>query len=143
MEFQRFDTRYQLRLESGEGLNATLVPWLKNRRISYAAVTGLGAIGSASLRFYRPEIKGYEDHRFDEQFEVVSLVGNVTLREGEPFIHAHATLARRDLSMIGGHVDELIAQPLLEVWLAPEDATVYRTLDESCGLYVMQLPERP
>lgn len=143
MEFQRFDTRYQVRLERGEALNATLLPWLKSTGIGFAAVTGLGAVSSASLRFYDSNKKGYEDHELNEQMELVGLVGNVTIREGEPFVHAHVTLAKRDLSVVGGHLAELVAQPLIELWLASEAEPVHRSLDESCGLHVMRLPERP
>jgi predicted DNA-binding protein with PD1-like motif len=141
MQYQRFGTRYQVRLETGEPLVESLTPWLVARGIEYASVTGLGAVQHATFSWFNWEQKVYETHPFDEQMELVSLVGNVTIREDAPFLHAHVSLGRRDLSLMGGHVNELVARPLLEIWLAQEEDTVKRVLDESCGLYVMDLPE--
>ncbi len=74
--------------------------------------------------------------------EVVSLIGNVAMREGEPFAHIHLGLGRSDLTVIGGHFNAAVAHPMLEIWLTPIRVTVTRVLDESCGLYLMDLPER-
>jgi predicted DNA-binding protein with PD1-like motif len=142
VQFQRFGTRYQVRLETDEPLVESLTPWLVDQGVEYASVTGLGAVRHATFSWFNWEEKRYETHDFDEQMEVLSLVGNVTIRENAPFLHAHVSLGHRDLSLTGGHLNELVARPLLEIWLAQEDATVTRVLDESCGLYVMDLPER-
>ena len=72
--------------------------------------------------------------------EVVSLIGNVTIKEGAPFTHIHVTLGRRDLSIVGGHFNDAIVHPTLEIWLSSEAEPVHRALDEACGLFVMQLP---
>jgi predicted DNA-binding protein with PD1-like motif len=74
--------------------------------------------------------------------EVVSLVGNVSIKDGQPFTHIHVTLGKRDLSIVGGHFNDAVVHPNLEVWLRAESETVERTLDESCGLYLMDLSER-
>ena len=74
--------------------------------------------------------------------EVISLIGNVSMRESEPFAHVHLGLGRNDLTLIGGHFNAAIAHPMLEIWLTPIDATVTRVLDESCGLFLMDLSER-
>jgi hypothetical protein len=105
-------------------------------------LTGLGAVRGATVSYWNAETQQYEQHQLTEQMEVVSLVGNVTIREAKPFIHAHVSLGRRDLSVVGGHVNELFVHPTLEVWLRPEAQAVHRALDEACGLYVMQLPEQ-
>ena len=33
-------------------------------------------------------------------------MGNISLLDGEPFVHVHVTLADKDGSAIGGHLDE-------------------------------------
>ncbi len=82
-------------------------------------MTGLGAVSAATVSYLNMDTKSYEQHQLDEQMEVVSLVGNVTLREGRPFIHAHVGLGRRDLSMVGGHLNDLVIYPTFEVSLRP------------------------
>lgn len=141
MQYVRQGERIQLRFLSGETFPGPLLDFLSDERIGYAALTGLGAVRAATVSYWNAETQEYEQHQLDEQMEVVSLIGNVTLRDEAPFIHAHASLGRRDLSLIGGHVNALVVHPTLEVWLRPDGTAVRRELDESCGLYVMQLPD--
>ena len=143
MQFKRFADRVQVRFESGEQVAATLLAWLQSEKIGYATMTGLGAVRSATVSYWNADTREYEAHELGEQLEVVSLIGNVTLKNGQPFTHIHVTLGRRDLSIVGGHFNDAVVHPNLEVWLRPEVEPVDRELDEACGLYVMRLPERP
>lgn len=142
MQFKKFGDRVQLRFESGEHLAATLIDWLTAQDIGYASMTGLGAVSGATISYWNADAQKYESHELTEQMEVVSLIGNVTIKDGKPFPHLHLTLGKRDLSVVGGHFNDAVVNPLLEVWLKTESEPVHRTLDETCGLYVMQLPER-
>jgi uncharacterized protein len=142
MQLMRHGERVQLRFESGEQFSAPLLAWLAREGIGYATLTGLGAVRGATISYYVAATKQYETYEIAEQMEVVSLIGNVALREGKPFIHAHVALGKRDLSMIGGHLNDLAIYPTLEVWLRPEPEPVQRAFDESCGLWVMQLPNQ-
>jgi predicted DNA-binding protein with PD1-like motif len=142
VQYVRQGDRLQFRFLSGEVFPGPLLDFLGRERIGYAALTGLGAVRGVTVSYWNAESQQYQQHEIEEQMEVVSLVGNVTLRDDAPFIHAHVSLGRRDLSVIGGHVNQLVVHPTLEVWLRPEATPVRRELDDSCGLYVMQLPEQ-
>jgi uncharacterized protein len=133
--------RFQVRFRSGEQVTQPLVEWLTRENIGYATMTGLGAVRRARISYWNAETQEYEPHDLPEQMEVVSLIGNVTLKDGAPFLHIHVTLGRRDLSIIGGHLNELTVHPNLEIWLRPETQPIHRELDEACGLYVMRLPD--
>ena len=142
MQFQRFGDRVQVRFESGEQVAAALLAWLKAEKIGFATMTGLGAVSGATVSYWNAAAREYEQHQLDEQMEVVSLIGNVSIKEGEPFTHIHVALGRRDLSIVGGHFNDATVHPNLELWLRPEAEAVERTLDQACGLYVMQLSEQ-
>lgn len=142
MQFQRFDDRLQVRLESGDRVMESLGRLLRAEGIGFAAVNGIGAVRQVRLSYWNAQTREYEAHEVEEQLEVVSLVGNVTLNDDQPFLHLHISLGRHDLSVFGGHFNEAIAHPTLEVWLHPETRTVLRGRDESSGLAVMQLPEQ-
>ena len=142
MQFQRFGDRVQVRFESGERVAASLLAWLKAEGIGFATMTGLGAVSGATISYWNAQTREYEQHQLDEQMEVVSLIGNVSMKEGEPFAHIHVALGRRDLSIIGGHFNDAVVHPNLELWVRPEADAVERILDETSGLYVMQLTER-
>ena len=142
MQFKRSGRRYQLRFESGEKVIETLFQFLEAQAIGHAALSGLGALRHATVSYWNAQTKEYEYHDLYEQMELVSFVGNVSLKDGLPFVHAHVALGRSDLSLVGGHFNEGIVHPNVEIWLQPERKAVHRALDESCGLYLMNLPER-
>ncbi len=68
----------------------------------------------------------YEEIPVREQVEVVSLVGDIALRDGEPALHAHVVLARRDGSTVGGHLRRAIAWPTLEVVVTETPAHLHK-----------------
>ena len=139
MKYERHGERVQFRFMSGERLVAPLTAWLTDSHMGYATMTGLGAVSGATVSYWNAETRQYEQHELAEQMEVVSLIGNVTLKDDQPFLHIHVTLGRRDLSIIGGHLNDLSVHPNLEIWMRPEAIKVRRTLDEASGLYVMDL----
>lgn len=143
MEFQRIGERLLLRFASGEHLVEPLLEWLPDAEIGYSTITGIGAVRDARVSYWNATTQQYEAHELGDQMEIVSLIGNVTIKDGKPFLHIHVALGRRDLTLIGGHLNEMTVHPNLELWLRPEEQPVNRVLDEACGLYVMQLDDRP
>ena len=142
MEFQRFGDRYQIRLHPGDRLMPSLTALIKHEGIRYAALSGLGAVRQVVLGYYHPPRNDYERHEINDQMEALSLIGNASTRDGEPALHIHAAFARRDLSVIGGHVFDAEANPTLEIWLRTEDATVERVYNEQTHLALFRLPDR-
>jgi len=141
VRYQVFGDRVQIRGETGEHAAEAVTEVLRRENVTYASLTGLGAVRWAKFAYYNATTKSYEEHEIDEQMEVISLVGNTTLRDGVPFIHWHVALARHDMSMIGGHFLDAVIRPTLEVWLRRESAEVHRVFDEGSGLALMQLSE--
>ncbi len=141
MEYQRFGDRYQVRLHAGDELLESLTRLLESEGIGYAAMSGLGAVRQIELGYYDQERQDYDRHQLGEQMELLSLIGNATMRDGRPALHIHASLARRDLSAIGGHVFAAVANPTMEIWLRREAAVVERDYDDATHLALMQLPE--
>jgi predicted DNA-binding protein with PD1-like motif len=141
MRYQRFGDRLQARLESGDRVIESLTRLAQKERLGFAALSGLGAVRSITLAYFNVETKEYEKHELEEQMEVTALVGNISQKDGQPFAHVHATLGRRDLSTIGGHVFEAIAHSTLEVWLDTQPDAVRRLPDEESGLTLLELSE--
>ncbi|HEY7599731.1 MAG TPA: PPC domain-containing DNA-binding protein [Candidatus Limnocylindrales bacterium] len=143
MRFQRFGDRFLVRLESGDRVVESLNALLRAERIGFAWINGLGALRWVRLSYWNAQTLEYEPHEYEEQVEVVSLIGNAALRDGDPALHLHISLGRADLSMFGGHFNEGIVHPNLEVWLRPEQGEVVRALEPEFGAApLMQLPER-
>jgi uncharacterized protein len=141
MRYQRIGRLIQVRVERGAKVMETLLGVARREGLGYGVVNGLGAISWVRLAYLNADTKEYETHEMTEQLEVVSLIGNVALRDGQPFFHLHISCGRADLSMFGGHFLDAVANPTLEVSIAIEDgASVVRVPDPESGAAVMDLP---
>lgn len=120
---------------TGEEAMQGLASLAKDEGLQAAHFHGIGALQAATFAFFDWDIKGYRDITVDEQFEILSLVGNMSLRpDGEPMIHAHITLGRPDGTMVGGHLKEAHIRPTLEVFIEATPQTLRRAHDDESGL---------
>lgn len=106
-------------------------------RISTAVVEAIGGVRRLSLAYYNHRTKRYEEHQYAEFLEVTSLLGNITLKEGKPFLHVHGTFGRKDMTVLGGHVISATVFPILEVAVTPTKNRALRRFDEKAGLNVI------
>jgi uncharacterized protein len=81
-----------------------LTGFAKENNISAAAFTALGALKNAKLGFYDQKKHVYGELVFSGSIELVSCVGNISLKDGEPFVHAHAVLSDDEGNVRGGHL---------------------------------------
>src|SRR5580693_134476 len=57
----------------------------------------VGALSSLRLGWFSWETKKYEPSVIlNEQVELVSLIGDVALKDGKPMVHAHAVIGKKD-----------------------------------------------
>lgn len=85
-----------------EGLTAICV----REQISLGEVRAIGAVTKARLGFYDQATQQYEFLEFDQPLEVVMLMGNISLKDSRPFVHAHVTLSDHQGQAFGGHLAE-------------------------------------
>ena len=71
--------------------------------------------------------------------EVLSLIGDIALNEGEPELHAHVVLGRRDGTTRGGHLLEAHVRPTLEAVLIELPDHLKKTTDEETGLALIDI----
>jgi predicted DNA-binding protein with PD1-like motif len=71
--------------------------------------------------------------------EVLSLIGDIALNEGEAELHAHVVLGRRDGTTRGGHLLEAHVRPTLEVVLVESPDHLKKRTDEETGLAVIDV----
>ena len=124
--------------DKGDAAMKKLLEFVTAQEITAASFVGLGAFSEARLAFYDRTTKEYTPIPVDEQTEVLNITGNVALYNGEPRLHAHATLSRPDSSTIGGHLVEGIVWPTLEITLVASPDQLERDLDEETGLPLLR-----
>lgn len=98
------DNYYVLSLDNHVEVAEALAAFCEEKGILAAAVNGIGAISEATFRFLDPATKQYVDKTFREQMEITCLTGNISQKEGKPYLHLHLTASREDYSCIGGHL---------------------------------------
>ena len=98
------DGRYLLSVDNHCEITAALAAFCEEKDIRSGIVGGLAAISEATFRFLDPATKQYVDKTFAEQMEVTCLTGNISRKDGVPYLHIHVTASRRDYSCIGGHL---------------------------------------
>ena len=96
--------RYILSLDNHVSVMEALLDFCGKMKIRCGSVSGLGAINCATFRFLDPATKQYVDKTFEEQMEITNLTGNISEKDGEPYLHVHITASRRDYTCIGGHL---------------------------------------
>lgn len=95
---------HALRLKKGGDLLALLEHFVREEDITWGVVSVIGAVERAAVGFYNQETRSYETIGFNEELEVCSCQGNVSLKDGQPFVHVHITLADKTGKAFGGHL---------------------------------------
>jgi predicted DNA-binding protein with PD1-like motif len=92
------------RLETGSDLVGEIERYCRDQEIVAAQVTVIGAVRRARYAYYEQTDHRYRELESATHHEIVGFVGNVSLRDNRPFLHAHATFADADGATVGGHL---------------------------------------
>jgi hypothetical protein len=98
-------TVHLLRLETGSDVVEEITRFAVDNHLRAAWLSFLGAVRRASLRYYDQEAREYRDFTIDRHLEVLSGVGNISMLDGRPFLHAHAAFADDAGAAFGGHLN--------------------------------------
>lgn len=123
------------RLERGSDLVAELERICAERGIRAAWVSVIGAVSHAAYAYYEQTDHRYLELSSETHHEITGFVGNISLREGVPFLHAHATFADASGACVGGHLLHGITVFVAEFTLRElTGVELVRTYDEEFGL---------
>src|SRR5688500_1388364 len=130
---------YVLIYEKGDEFIAGLQAFAKENSLTASYFTAIGAFSDAVLGYFDRQKMDYKKIPVKEQVEVLTLVGNITLSDGEHKVHAHAVLGKADASAIGGHILEGHIWPTLEVVVEESPRHLLRRKDAETGLPLLDL----
>lgn len=123
------------RIETGADLVEAIEQVCAERGIGAAWVSALGAARRTSFAYYDQEAKRYREVASERHHEMSGFVGNVSDRDGRPFLHAHASFADVSGATVGGHLlrgTEVFVAEVRIVELL--DVELVRRHDEETGL---------
>ena len=103
--------------------------------VQAASVSVVGAVQRAAYAYYNQTTLQYKEMLSPRHHELSGLVGNISMRDGRPFLHAHATFADINGECVAGHLLKGCV-----VWVAEVEireltgVEVVRQHDERTGL---------
>ena len=95
-----------VRLKHDADIVESITELAKSKGIKAASFTAMGALKRAMLGYYDQRAHEYRKIRIDSASEIASCSGNVSLKDGKPFVHAHAVLSDEKGNTRAGHLLE-------------------------------------
>ena len=102
---------------------------------------GLGAVNDFTVGVYKTAEKQYLSKRFTGAFEIISLTGTVTTKDGAFYPHLHMSAGNERGAVFGGHLNRAVVSATAELVLTLIDGTVERRFDETIGLNLMRFDD--
>lgn len=123
-----------LRLPQGTDIYQGVTEAAKEQGIRAAQVTVIGALRNLEYGCYDQQAREYTHLTHEGELEIASANGNISLRDGEPFLHMHIVAGKADGSTIGGHLfggEIFVAEVAFHLFRGEPPV---RELDEEIGL---------
>jgi predicted DNA-binding protein with PD1-like motif len=130
---------YVVIFETGDEAVSGLCAFAREQNLSDAHIAAIGAFQQVTVAYFDWRTKEYQHIPIVQQVEVLSLVGDIALKDGEPMLHAHVVVGKRDGSAHGGHLIEGIVRPTLEVVIQESPVHLHREHDAASGLALIKL----
>jgi len=123
------------KLSYGGDLLEEITDICRKNNIQLGHIEALGAVQRARFGFYNQKKREYQFTILNKSLEITKLIGNISLKGGNPFVHAHITLADETGKVFGGHLAPgtltFACEFILEAFEGP---TFKRSYDEETGL---------
>lgn len=123
------------RLPTGSDLLEEIERFAAELQLRAAWVSVVGALSRCAYAYYNQTTRQYKEMASPRHHELFGFVGNLSMRDGKPFLHAHAGVADINGEVVGGHL-----LPGCTVWVAEVEirellgVELTRELDELTGL---------
>ncbi len=129
-------------LKKGDNLMSSLKDFHKNyANNNLCEFRAIGAIDNFELGYAYLEnnIIQYNNVKYTDEYELLSLLGNISLRDNDTVIHAHASLSDKDNNCIGGHLNYATVSIVCEIFITVYEVKCNRVFDEKVGIAVLDI----
>jgi uncharacterized protein len=131
---------YAVILETGEDVSAELERFAAAHNLSGSSFKAIGALQSVKLGWFDWKTKKYKTAvALREQVELLSLIGDIALKDGRPQVHAHVVVGRSNGRAYGGHLLEGKVRPTCEIILTESPVGMQRQFDPESGIALIRL----
>jgi hypothetical protein len=142
MRYKQLSTQpktFALIMDTGDEISDVLKKFAVEQKLRGSSFKAIGALSYAKMAWFNWTAKQYETAaEFEEQVELLSLIGDIAVKDKEPAVHAHMIVGRRDGSAHGGHLLKAIVRPTCELILSESPAGMEKELDPESGLALIR-----
>lgn len=139
MRYVQFGRHYMVRLEADEEIIQALSDFAADRRIDFAAVSGIGSAREVVLGACQTSLRDTATPIVCDNPVIVSLLGNLTIRSGRPFVHVHVTLAGSDHQALSGHLVSARVNGTCELFVSTPGGYLQRVYDPQTDLELLDI----
>lgn len=140
MDYRKYSEKYYIRLDKGDEIIASLLEVCEKENIRTAQIQGIGGCDNVVVGVFEPDKKEYAREEVTAMLEMISLDGNITMYEGKPYLHAHASFAYRGKdgrhAVLAGHLLRAVIGLTGEIVLTPADGNISRKHIEELGIRI-------
>jgi predicted DNA-binding protein with PD1-like motif len=134
MEYKQMGNHYVMRVDPGEEILEKIGILCKKENITVGSAVGLGASNRAVVGLFDTVNKVYKKKELIGPMEITSLVGNISTKDGETYLHFHVNLCDEEMRIQGGHMNACYVSATAEITVTKSEGTVERSMDEEIGL---------
>ncbi|MBS3732526.1 MAG: DNA-binding protein [Desulfobacterales bacterium] len=128
------------KLQHGADLLEEITQTCNRENIRLGRIQAIGAVQRARLAYYNQKTREYRFFTIDQPLEILNLSGNISLKDGEPMVHAHISLADDAGNAYGGHVAPGTVIFACEIVIESFEGPAFeRSFDEETGLPLWRL----
>jgi hypothetical protein len=128
---------YALIFAKGDEVMSGLKEFAIKYHVKSAHFNAIGDASSVKFGWYDISKKMFKVMHLNEFAEITSLVGDITLYNGNPVVHAHISMATQDGIVHGGHLFEAFVSPTLQLMMTVEPASLYKKPDPETGILII------
>ena len=141
MQYRLEGNKILLVLEKGDEILQSIYTVINEANIKFGWINGIGAAENITLGAYPLKLKDYIKKEFKGEFELTSLMGNISTKNGNPFVHIHANISDEECNAYGGHLFSGTITATAELVILLSDSVINRKESSQIGLYLWNLNE--
>ena len=143
MRYIKDGASYIVRIDRGEEVLDKLNEFIKETDIKAGTITGIGACSEVELGVYRVKKREYIKNKYEGEFEILSLNGNITRDGDKPYVHLHIMISDGLVKgagiTVGGHLNKCIISCTCELRIDECENTYQRRVDDETGIKIIDI----
>lgn len=139
MEYKVEEGKIIVRLDRGEEVVSSLLKIIKDEKLHGGFISAIGAADVIEVGLYEVEKQQYKSKRFEGDFEIISCLGNVSRKDGEPYLHLHMSFGDKDFNVYGGHLSYCRISGTFECVIGLTKSAIERMKDSKTGLNIFKI----